>query len=329
MKKEKSKLRLPVIIGLICALVAAAYVVFVFRAGQPKPPLSGPKAAKPIRIGSFSIAIDYSPLIVARSKGWLEAELATHNAKLEFTTFQTLPSINEAFAANQLDVVFEAEVPAIVGRAAGIDIRITGLGATLTEGILARSESSIKKVTDLSGHSVAVLSGTAMHFGLVNLLRSSGIDPGAVKIINMVPPDAAAAFSAGQVDAWAVWPPWPEQQVINKTGRFLSDAEAQVQSVIVMRQGFIAEGAAAKGIARVIDRAKVWLQDNEAEGITLIAQELKLPEEVVRLAWPKHNWKARLTPDVVRDIEAKATFLLEQKMIQHPVSPSALVTPLN
>jgi sulfonate transport system substrate-binding protein len=55
---------------------------------------------------------------------------------------------------------------------------------------------------------------------------------------------------------------------------------------------------------------------------------LGLPEEVVKLAWPKHDWAAELTPEVMHDLGAKAAFLLDQKMIQRPVNLSELVNPL-
>ena len=342
---QKSSRQIPIIVGVICALIGAGYAYFVFHAGQTNPapnvtagapvapatvPANVPAAnTQRVRIGSFSTAIDYAPMIVARSKGWITEALGLPANQVEFTTFQTLPTINEAFAADKLDVVFEAEVPAIVGRAAGIDIQITALGATLNEGILVRSDLSISSIRGLKGHSVAVLAGTAMQFGLVNLVKAAGIDLASVKQVNMVPPDAAAAFSSHQIDAWAVWPPWPEQQAISKAGRFIPESNCRVQSVVVMRGGFIRSGTAAPNVIAAIRRAKVWLAANPAEGATLVAKELGLPEEVVKLAWPKHDWAAELTPEVTHDIGAKAAFLLDQKMIQRPVNLSELVNPLS
>lgn len=322
----------PVAIGIVCFLCAAAYVFFMFYVGRHKEQTSTSKSAATaayIRIGTFSTAIDYAPLLIAQSKGWIQAELGVPNDQIEFTTFQTLPSINEAFAAGKLDVVATSEVAALIGRAAGIDVRITGLDATLTEGILVRSASAIHELKDLKGRRVAVLSGSAMHFGLVKLLTAAGINTRQVQLINMVPADAAAAFATGQIEAWSVWPPWPEQQVVQKTGRFLPDAEAKIQSVVVMRQGFIDQGNAAAAIMRAIGRGKVWIEQNPSESIALIARQLQLPEAVVRLAWPKHDWHAQLSPGITHDVQEKAEFLLSEKMIQHPVSAVDMMEPLS
>jgi len=321
---KKNSNRIIVVAAVICFVIAGAYAIYIFKASGPKP-----DQAQTVRIGTFSTAIDYAPMMVAKSKGWLQEELGP-NTKLEWTTFQTLPTINESFAGGKIDVVFEAEVPAIVGRAAGIDVKIVDDGAILTEGIIVPTNSSAQSFADLKGKRIAVLSGTAMHYGFLNIIQGVGLDKNSVKIVNMIPPDAAAAFSSGQVDAWAVWPPWPEQQVVDKRARFLPNGEAQIQSVVVMRGAFIQDHSqAAQQVLKAISRAKQWLTANPEEGINLVAKELNLPVEVVRLAWPKNNWGAKLTDDVTKDLERKSQFLLDEKMIQNRVSMTDLIMKLN
>jgi sulfonate transport system substrate-binding protein len=325
-ENRRSPNRTIIIVAVVCFLIAAGYAIYLFTV--PKPRVDGDGGTQIVRIGTFSTAIDYAPMIVAKSKGWLAEELGS-NAKLEWTTFQTLPTINESFAAGKIDVVFEAEVPAIVGRSAGIDLKITDLGATLREGIIVPVKSPVQDFRGLKGKRIAVLSGTAMHYGFLNLLQAAGVDKKSVNILNMTPPDAAAAFSSGQLDAWAVWPPWPEQQVVDNRARFLPGGEAQIQSVVVMRGGFIQEQRpAAQKVLKAIQRAKQWLAANPEEGINLVAKELNLPVEVVRLSWPKHDWNAQLNDDIVKDLEAKSRFLVEEKMVQNQASMADLILKL-
>ena len=47
-----------------------------------------------------------------------------------------------------------------------------------------------------------------------------------------------------------------------------------------------------------------------------MANELSIDKAVVELAWPKHKWDAQLTPDAINDIQQKATFLVDQKIIR-------------
>lgn len=78
-----------------------------------------------------------------------------------------------------------------------------------------------------------------------------------------------------------------------------------------------------------MERAKTWLRENPEEGKALLAKELGIDRNVVDLAWPKHDWSAQLTPEIRTDIQAKADFLLQTKMIKTPVSVADLIQPLD
>jgi hypothetical protein len=43
------------------------------------------------------------------------------------------------------------------------------------------------------------------------------------------------------------------------------------------------------------------------------------------LAWPKHDWGAQLSPDITGDMQEKAAFLINEKMIQRVVSIADIV----
>jgi sulfonate transport system substrate-binding protein len=282
-----------------------------------------------VRIGTFSRAIDYAPFIVAKEKGWLGRALIDKGATVTFTTFEDLPAINESIAADQLDIVFEAVPPAIVGRAGGHDIRIVEMGCSLTQEIIARNETSIRHVTDLRGKTVAVRYGTSSHYGLMKALRDSGIDPAEVIDLDMSPDDARTAFAAGQIDAWACWPPHLEQQVVLGTGRVIDGSHASIHSIVAVRGGFADEHPEILAeVLTTVRRAKVWLAQNPLEGQALVASELNLEPPVVELAWPKHDWSSTLTDAVFSDIQEKADFLYDLGKVRRRVEARDLVRPM-
>ena len=59
-------------------------------------------------------------------------------------------------------------------------------------------------MTDLKGARIAVLAGTSSHYGVLKNLQGAGLSRNDLSIVDMIPPNAKAAFAAGQVDAWAV-----------------------------------------------------------------------------------------------------------------------------
>lgn len=273
-----------------------------------------------VRVGSFSTAIDYAPLIVARSKGWINEALQPLKFHAEYETFQTLAPINEALASKRVDLVFEAEPPAIVARAAGIDVRVIAMSGTVDVQGIVPAASLIKSVAELRGKRVAVLFGSGAHYGLMRDAQLANLGAGDFQTIDMVPPDAKAAFDSGQLDAWMVWPPWSEQEVAQNRARFLPGANTPVHSLLVARNELLQQHPeVAQAMVGAIDRAKAWIAGNPQEAERIVAAELKLPINVVELAWPRHDWGARFSDAVISDIQLKGEFLVQLKFLKQSV----------
>lgn len=305
-------------------LILGAVVLIILVAGLTFALLRQPgtqTSPATIRMGSFSVAIDYSPYLVAKEKGWFEEELKDNGITVEYTTFQSLPPINESFATDRIDVVFEAEVPAIVGRASGADIRIAGLSATLrSQDLIVSPTSQAQSIVDLKGQKVAVLAGTGFHYALLNSIEKAGLTRDDFTIIDMMPPDAKAAFQTGTIDAWAVWPPFPEQELVAGTARPLPGLDAEVQVIMAVRGAFADQNPQLlEQIVQVLHRAKKWVQDNPREAQQIVSKQLDLPLNVVELAWSKNDWDADLTSEVIADMQAKADFLMAEGFVKSGV----------
>lgn len=277
-------------------------------------------------IGTFSRAIDYAPYMVARDQGWFEDVAEQHSRQLDFVEFQSLPAINEAFATQQLDVVFEAEPPAIIGRAAGIDIRIVAPGVSLTQEIVVSSSSDVSQISDLEGATVAVPFGSSSHYGLMTLLERSGLERGDLSVVDMSPQDGEAAFEAGQVQGWAIWPPFVEKQTVAGRGRTLSDAEVFIQSVVVMSGALVDDDPElAQDLVDVVRRAQAWIEQNPEAAMEIVGQTLNMDLQIVEEAWPKHNFQPVLGEAELADIEAKIEFLVTNRFVRGDVQVEELV----
>jgi sulfonate transport system substrate-binding protein len=185
---------------------------------------------------------------------------------------------------------FEAEPPAIIGRAAGVDLKIVGISCSLNQEILIRSDSTIKSFADLRGHKVSVPAGTSSHYNVLAILSAAGLSDADVQLVDMSPPDARNAFETGQVDAWAIWPPWVEQEIVAGKGRVIPGGEARIQSIMSVRESFQKDNPAVVQAAfNVLERTKVWIRDNPNEAQQIVANSLRLDRKVIELAWPKHD----------------------------------------
>ena len=68
--------------------------------------------------------------------------------------------------------------------------------------------SDIRTLADLKGKRVGFTKGSSAHNVTVIALEKAGLGYGDIAPVYLSPPDAAAAFTRGSIDAWAVWDPY-------------------------------------------------------------------------------------------------------------------------
>lgn len=267
-----------------------------------------------VTLATFSEAVDYAPLYVADKFGWLKSD----DYEVVVEARNDLASISAGLENGSIQAFFAAAPPIIITNASGVDVRIAGLSCTLRQEIVVRSDSNIKTLADLSGKRIAVLTGTSSHYGLLRNLEQAGIKTdGNITLLDQPPPEAEASFTSGKVDAWAVWPPFVEQQEISGAGRVLPGGDAIIQSVYGVPQGFyVKHPEAVKHVQDAINRAKTWMIANPVKAQSIVAEKLGIDREVVARAWPKHDWSAQITPELKADLAEKIAFLNNQGLLR-------------
>lgn len=156
-----------------------------------------------LRVGPLSTQ---NLLSLAAADGLAATHLADAGAVLEVSApFPAFAPAAEALAAGHVDVV-SGSTTAVAGALAGQpDLVVVAVehDAGDTQGIVAHGE--VPSVADLAGRSVAVNKGGTGEYLLRLALRRAGLTPADVTTEYLAPADAASAFAAGRVDAWATW----------------------------------------------------------------------------------------------------------------------------
>jgi taurine transport system substrate-binding protein len=75
------------------------------------------------------------------------------------------------------------------------------------EALVVRNGSKIEKIADLKGKRVGVPFVSTTHYHLLFALQRAKLDPKSVDIRNMRPPEIAAAWERGDIDATFIWDP--------------------------------------------------------------------------------------------------------------------------
>jgi sulfonate transport system substrate-binding protein len=303
---------------LIGALIAAAIGALAV-ASQWSPS----SAATTVRLNAPFPAIDFAPFYVAKEKGWLAEALAATNAKPEYTgAFGEIAISIEALASDRIDLILTSETPPIVGRSAGTNLKIAWLSCTLQSDIIVPASSPLSTFADLKGKKVATLTGSSSHIWLLRNLAAAGLSAKDVQIILFSKPDdAIAAFTTGNVDALALFPPFPEQILVKGTAKVLPSPAAPIQVVLVGRGAFLQDHPQqARAVLSALEKAKMWIVNNPAEAKAIVAKETGFSQAVVDAAWPKLLWNTKLhDAPIVSDIQQKANFLKETDRIKRAV----------
>ena len=87
------------------------------------------------------------------------------------------------------------------------------------EALVVRDGSGVTSIAGLKGKKVGTPFVSTSHFQLLYALDKAGLKPGDVQVLNMRPPEIAAAWTRGDIDATFIWD--PALSAVKKTGKVL------------------------------------------------------------------------------------------------------------
>lgn len=210
---------------------------------------------------------------------------------VEWKEFTSGPPLLEALNAGAIDIGGVGNTPPLFAAAANSDLTIVSGDTMGAKGdtIVVPKDSDIKDVADLQGKDVAVAKGSSANYNLLAQLDKVGVGFDEVNVQYLQPADALAAFSAGHVDAWAIWDPYTSQAELQEDARVLVDGAGTVNGMVFQAANPAAledkatEAAIEDYVSRLAE-AKVWSNTHRDEWAEVWARETGLPEEVTSRA---------------------------------------------
>ncbi|UWQ90684.1 ABC transporter substrate-binding protein [Aliisedimentitalea scapharcae] len=142
------------------------------------------------------------PFLAAKAdKSYDEALGMTVN----WVSFETGTAMSAAMASGDVQIsVSQGVPPFVVAASAGQDIQVLDVAVSYSENdnCVVRADLEVDKdsASELAGKKVAVPMGTAAHYGFLRQMDHFGIDLASLDIVDMAPPEGAAALAQGAVD---------------------------------------------------------------------------------------------------------------------------------
>lgn len=160
-------------------------------------------AGQDVTIG-YQTTVD--PAKVAQADGLYEK--ATGRT-INWRKFDSGADVIAAIASGDIQIGYVGSSPLAAAASRELPIE-TILVADLigdAEALVVRNGSGIKEPKDLKGKKVAVPFVSTTHYSLLAALKHWGIDAKSVQVLNLRPPEIAAAWARGDIDAAYVWDP--------------------------------------------------------------------------------------------------------------------------
>jgi taurine transport system substrate-binding protein len=130
--------------------------------------------------------------------------------KVNWRAFDTGTAMSAAMASGDVQLsVSQGVPPFVVATSAGQDLAIVDVAVSYSDNdnCVVRADLEIDKTSagELAGKKVAVPLGTAAHYGFLKQMNHFGVDVGSMEVVNMAPPEGAAAIAQGAVDMFCGW----------------------------------------------------------------------------------------------------------------------------
>lgn len=167
-----------------------------------------------------TINIGYQPIVepshVPQADGTYEKATG---AKINWQKFDGGADVIAAIASGSIDIGYVGSSPLAAAASRELPIETIAVVGLISEAE-ALAVRGIAKPEELAGKKIATPFVSTAHYSLLTALKHWNIDPKSVEILNLRPPEIAAAWSRGDIDGAYVWDPVLAE--IKKSGTVLA-----------------------------------------------------------------------------------------------------------
>ena len=137
-----------------------------------------------------------------------ELEKAT-GYKISWRMFGGGGDVIKAMASGDVQIGQAGSSPLTAAASQGQDIKLFWILDDIAdaEALIVRNGSKINSVKDLKGKKVATPFVSTAHYQLMAIMKLEGVDAKDVNVMNLRPPEIAAAWERGDIDATFIWDP--------------------------------------------------------------------------------------------------------------------------
>lgn len=268
-----------------------------------------------------------------RAKAEAAGILSGLSYDVEWAHFVGAAPLLEALNAGAVDTAIAGDLPVILAAAAGAPFKIVAgaISSARDTAILVPGDSPIGSVAALAGRRVIVSSarGSIAHYLLLEALKEARVDRDRVEIGFMLPHDAAAAFAADRIDAWATFGTYQIAAEL-RGARVLRDGRGinTGLSLIVASQAALGDPgkrAALRDMLGRLRQASLWVRAHPADYAHVFAKRTGSTQELAALLVKRQNpLLIAVDAQLIRSLQAVADRFYAQGELPSRVDAAAI-----
>lgn len=279
----------------------------------------------------IAVGVDptFSHLQVAVRKGFFEKQ----GLSAEIRAFDDGNVALDNLLTGNADIGGTSEVGTVVRRAKGGKICVVASGVQAEDLYGIVGSTSIKSPDALVGKTVGMPRGSGGHLYFGYLAEKIGLDLSKVTIKFVQAPEATAALSRGDIDAFAVWEPWltritsavPNTHVISRTG---TDHAYFMNTYVLFTESLASNKPLAEKSLSAIIAASDWIHANRDEAVSIVAQALRMKPEDAATVMNLQTWNISFDEAAFKSNLSRAgDFAIAQGMISSKPSFEGFLRP--
>lgn len=269
--------------------------------------LSGSTFAQGSKEVTFAHQDMLVPLRLVMESG--EVEKAT-GYKINWRMFAGGGDVIRAMASGDVQMGEVGSSPMTAAASQGQDIKLFWISADIgnAEALVARNGSGVASLKDLKGKRVATPFVSTAHYQLMVGMKLEGVDPRGVNVMNMRPPEIAAAWERGDIDATFIWDPVLSK--IKGNGKVLATSGSIGKKGFPTFEGIVVNSKwAVENEGFMVAFVKALNRANDEVRRTADSWTVQSPQVKAMAKWTKSN------PNDVKDAVALYAFPTMQEQL--------------
>ena len=261
------------------------------------------------------------------------ASKTSRSTRFDSQRFTDFPTVVETLKGGRLDATFMIAPLAMKLREQGVKVRIAYLGHRDGSTVIVRKDLPAKSLKDLAGKVFAIPSKYSnQHLVIRKLMKDEGLDPAAIRFVELPPPDMPGALAARAIDAYFIGEPHAARAELDGSGRVLYHAKdiwpRFISCVLVVTERLIAERpAVVRDLVRGIAESGEWADTHRLDAARLVAPYFRQDESLIRyvLTQPPDRVSYRMLTPQDDEMQVIADMALEAGILERRLDVKGLV----